>query len=169
MNAARVVAALQANGQTICTAESITGGALASALVDIAGASNVFAGGVTTYSLEAKRAVLGLRESELAHGAVSAVAATQMAQRARSLFGTDYALSTTGVAGPASERGVPEGTVWLGFASKTDGGAILVDLAQVSGPSQSASFRNRIRAAAVTAALELVFTQAVFAELHPQT
>ena len=167
--AARVVEVLHTNGKTICTAESLTGGALASALVDIAGASTVFAGGVTTYSLEAKRAVLGFSETELAHGAVSAEVATHMAQRVRKLFGTDYALSTTGVAGPGPHRGVAEGTVWLGFASKTSSGAISVDLAGVKGSSTSASARNLIRAAAVTAALDLVFNQTVFAGLHPQT
>jgi nicotinamide-nucleotide amidase len=92
-----------------------------------------------------------------------------MAQRVRKLFGTDYALSTTGVAGPGPHRGVAEGTVWLGFASKTESGAISVDLAGVKGSSTSASARNLIRAAAVTAALDLVFNQAVFAGLHPQT
>ena len=167
--AARVVEVLHTNGKTICTAESLTGGALASALVDIAGASTVFAGGVTTYSLEAKRAVLGFSETELAHGAVSAEVAAHMAQRVRKLFGTDYALSTTGVAGPGPHRGVAEGTVWLGFASKTSSGAIWVDLAGVRDPSTSGSARNVIRAAAVTAALDLVFTQAVFDGLHPQT
>ncbi|MDE0974472.1 MAG: CinA family protein [Candidatus Nanopelagicales bacterium] len=167
--AARVVKLLHANRKTICTAESFTGGELASALVDIAGASAVFAGGVTTYSLEAKRAVLGFSQIELAGGAVSAEVAINMAQRVRKLFGTDYSLSTTGVAGPGPHRGVAEGTVWLGFASKTSSEAISVDLVGVKGPSTSGSSRNVIRAAAVTAALELVFTQAVFDELHPQT
>ncbi len=163
MSADRVVAALQSNGETICTAESITGGALANALVDIPGASKVFAGGVIVYSIEAKRAILGLSESELAHGVVSAEVATAMAQRARSLFGTDYALSSTGVAGPGPDQGVPEGTIWLGFASKNSGGAVLLEAPQPIGD------RNQIRAVAVAAALELVFTQAVFAGLHPQT
>ena len=85
--AARVVELLHANRKTICTAESLTGGELASALVDIAGASAVFAGGVTTYSLEAKRAVLGFSQTELADGAVSAEVATSMAQRVRKLLG----------------------------------------------------------------------------------
>ena len=167
--AARVVELLHANGKSICTAESITGGDLASALVDIAGASTVFAGGVTTYPLEAKRAVLGFSETELADGAVSAEVATYMAQRVRKLFGTDYALSTTGVAGPGPHRGVAQGTVWLGFASKTSSGAISVDLAGVRDLPTSGSARNVIREAAVTAALDLVFTQAVFDGLHPQT
>ncbi len=163
MSAARVVAALQASGETICTAESITGGAIASALVDVPGASKVFAGGVITYSIEAKKKVLGIKESELAHGVVTADVATAMALRARSLFGTDYALSSTGVAGPGQEQGVPEGTIWLGFASKSASGAVLIDAFPSIGD------RNEIRAVAVTAALELVFTQEVFAGLHQQS
>jgi nicotinamide-nucleotide amidase len=159
----RVVAALQANGQSICTAESITGGAIASALVGTPGASKVFTGGVITYSIQAKRDVLGVTESELAFGVVSAEVATAMAQRARILFGTDYAISSTGVAGPGPSEGIPAGTVWLGFASKHARGAVMLNALSPHGE------RNQIRAAAVVSVFELFFTHAVFALLHPQS
>ena len=148
---------LRENGQSVSVAESLTGGSLASALVDIPGASEVFFGGVVAYTIATKREVLGVSEDALTCGVVSQEVAIAMAKGALELFGSDYAISTTGVAGPGSQEGIEPGTVWLGCASKVLTGAVLIKL-----PGD----RNQIRAAAVNAALELIDTQEVFSRLR---
>ena len=163
MIAQQVVDLLRFNRATICTAESITGGEIASTLVAIPGASEVFSGGVVTYTVHSKIKVLGISDIELGHGVVSKEVALGMAVRARELFASDFALSSTGVAGPGPDQGVPAGTIWLGFASKSASGAVFVQI------PPSISDRNAIRAAAVEASLSLVLKAGLFAELHPQT
>ena len=148
---------LRENGQSVSVAESLTGGLLASALVDIPGASDVFLGGVVAYTIATKREVLGVSEDALTCGVVSQEVAIAMAKGALELFGSDYAISTTGVAGPGSQEGIEPGTVWLGCASKVLTGAVLIKLT---------GDRNQIRAAAVNAALELIDTQEVFSRLR---
>jgi nicotinamide-nucleotide amidase len=155
--ASELIDALRRNEQSLSVAESLTGGLLASALIDIPGASDVFSGGVVAYTAQAKREVLGVHEEALAHGVVSQEVAIAMAQGALELFGSDYALSTTGIAGPGPQEGQEPGTIWLGCASKTVSGAILVQLA---------GDRNQIRVAAVSAALAMIDTQVVFSRLH---
>jgi len=92
---------LGAHGQTLSTAESCTGGLIGDAITDIPGSSDYYRGGVIAYANEAKQNVLGVRPGTLAVlGAVSEETALQMARGARRLFGTDYALSVTGLAGP---------------------------------------------------------------------
>ncbi len=157
MIASELIDALRRNEQSLSVAESLTGGLLASALIDIPGASDVFSGGVVAYTAQAKREVLGVHEEALAHGVVSQEVAIAMAQGALELFGSDYALSTTGIAGPGPQEGQEPGTIWLGCASKTVSGAILVQLA---------GDRNQIRVAAVSAALAMIDTQVVFSRLH---
>lgn len=157
MIAREIIDALRMNGQNLSVAESLTGGLLASALIDIPGASDVFLGGVVAYTAQAKREVLKVGDEALGHGVVSQEVAIAMAQGARELFGSDYALATTGIAGPGPQDGQEPGTVWLGCASKIDSGAILVKLA---------GDRNQIRAAAVNAALEMIDTQVVFSRFH---
>lgn len=107
--------ALGAAGLTISTAESCTGGLIAHILTETAGSSAWVLGGAVTYANEIKERVLGVqRETLLAHGAVSAETAIEMAQGARRLFGTDLALSATGIAGPGGAvDGKPVGTVFL--------------------------------------------------------
>lgn len=152
-----LIDALRRNGQSLSVAESLTGGLLASAFIDIPGASDVFLGGVVAYTAQAKGEVLKVDEEALSHGVVSKEVAIAMAQGACELFGSDYALSTTGIAGPGPQEGQEAGTIWLGCASKDSSGAILVKLV---------GDRNQIRAAAVNAALEMIDTQVVFSRLH---
>ena len=106
-------------GLTLATAESCTGGRIASLLTSMAGASDYFRGGVVAYSNDVKEAVLGVRHDTLAeHGAVSEATVRQMAEGVRRITGSDYAVATTGVAGPGG--GTPDkpvGTVWIGGAS----------------------------------------------------
>ena len=104
---------------TLATAESCTGGALAQQLTAMAGASEYYLGGVVAYSNETKERALGVKhETLLAHGAVSEETVRQMAEGVRERLHADYAVATTGIAGPTG--GTPEkpvGTVWIAVAS----------------------------------------------------
>ena len=107
-------------GLTLATAESCTGGTLASRLTALAGASAYFRGGVVAYCNEVKECALGVKHSTLAaHGAVSEETAREMAEGVREHLGADYGVATTGIAGPGG--GTPEkpvGTVWVAIASE---------------------------------------------------
>jgi nicotinamide-nucleotide amidase len=102
---------------TVATAESLTGGALAAAVVDVPGASACFEGAVVSYSNRVKTEVLGVPARLLAErGSVDPDVAVAMAEGARRRLGTDWAVSTTGAAGPEPHDGKPVGTVYLGVA-----------------------------------------------------
>ena len=109
---------MKKEGKTLATAESCTGGTLAHQLTAMAGASEYFRGGVVAYSNEVKECALGVRhETLVAHGAVSEETVREMATGARERLGADYAVATTGIAGPGG--GTPEkpvGTVWIAVA-----------------------------------------------------
>ena len=118
-NAENLVSLLRARGLTCATAESCTGGGVGSAITAVPGSSDVFLGGVVSYSNDVKHRVLGVDgETLAAHGAVSAETAAQMAEGARGLLRADLAVSITGIAGPgggSDEK--PVGLVWFGLAS----------------------------------------------------
>ena len=103
--------------KTIATAESCTGGALASALVEYPGISSVFLDGTVTYSNEAKQKRLGVKQETLQkYGAVSAETAKEMAEGAANTAGTEIGLATTGIAGPnGAEENKPVGLVYIGL------------------------------------------------------
>ncbi|MGO8678148.1 MAG: competence/damage-inducible protein A [Limisphaerales bacterium] len=113
-----IVGRLASLGKTLALAESCTGGCIAHLLTNVPGASAVLLAGVVAYTNEAKRKFLGVRAETLAqNGAVSEAVALEMAQGARSQTGADYALSVTGIAGPAGGTDVkPVGTVFVGLA-----------------------------------------------------
>ena len=92
-------------------AESLTGGLVASRLVEVEGASVWLKGSVVSYDSEVKYTLLGVPEGPV----VSEVAARAMASNARRILGSDIGLSLTGVAGPAEQDGRPPGTVFIGL------------------------------------------------------
>ncbi|GAA1150226.1 CinA family protein [Nocardioides aquiterrae] len=113
----RVHLLLRAAGQTVATAESLTGGRLAVALTDIPGASETYLGGVVTYATELKASVLDVDQQIIEeHGVVSPECAKAMASGVRALTGATFGIATTGVAGPADQEGKPPGTVFVGIS-----------------------------------------------------
>lgn len=106
-----VVALLRGRGVTVATAESLTGGLLAAALVSVPGASDVFGGGVVSYATELKAELAGVPAAVLEqHGPVSAGTAEAMAEGVRRRLGAAAGVATTGVAGPDPLDGHPPGT-----------------------------------------------------------
>ena len=101
MDVCDIVANLSAKKLTVATAESCTGGLIASTIVDVPGASDCFNEGYVTYSNEAKMKNLGvLDETLMAHGAVSTETATEMAKGVKKRAKADFGLASTGIAGP---------------------------------------------------------------------
>jgi nicotinamide-nucleotide amidase len=146
--AAAVHEALLARGETLAVAESLTGGALGSALTAVAGVSATFRGGVVAYATDVKGSVLGVDADLLGRaGAVDPEVARQMAGGVRDLLGATYGLATTGVAGPDPQDGHPPGEVHLALAAP--GGTVAVQVA-LDGD------REQIRAEAVRRALGLL-------------
>jgi nicotinamide-nucleotide amidase len=139
---------LRRSGATVAAAESLTGGLLAAALTDVAGASTVFRGGVVAYATPLKALLLGVPEDLLAsRGAVDPDVAAAMAAGVRARLGATYGLATTGVAGPAPQDGKPVGTVHVGVAGPA---GVRVASHRFDGD------RAAVRAAATSAAIELL-------------
>ena len=111
---------LRLKNLTAGTAESCTGGMIASKLTSVAGSSDYFLGSVVSYANEVKQSMLGVSENDLKmYGAVSRQVVEQMAKGALKALGCDYAVSTSGIAGPGG--GTPEkpvGTIWIALANK---------------------------------------------------
>ena len=113
-------ALLREKDRTLAAAESCTGGLIAKRMTDLAGASQIFMGGVVSYTNFVKANVLGVPQALLdEHGAVSEPVARAMAEGVRRITGADCGISVTGVAGPDSdERGNAVGTVYIGYADE---------------------------------------------------
>jgi PncC family amidohydrolase len=124
-----VVKKLTKKKATLSVAESITGGGLAAAITDVAGSSKVFMGGVIAYDDAVKVKELSVNKKSLSKfTAVSEEVAKEMAAGALAKFKTDYAIATTGVAGPGKAYGLKAGTVWVAIASKKEVFAIALSL-----------------------------------------
>ena len=104
---------------TIATAESCTGGLVASRLTDLSGASNYFKGGVVAYTNEIKKSILHVKAETLENfGAVSSQTALEMATNVREIFSATIGLSTTGVAGPLTSENKPVGLVFIAIVGE---------------------------------------------------
>ncbi len=144
-----VATLLRKRGETLATAESCTGGLIATTLTDMPGSSVYFKGGVIPYSNEAKQNMVRVEEQLLIeHGAVSTEVAEALAANTRELFRTDYAISTTGIAGPGG--GTPEKPVGLVYVGYADSAGVTSRKLELSGT------RERIRERTVLAALDLL-------------
>ena len=141
---------LRAAGWKIATAESCTGGLMAKRLTDTAGSSRYFERGFVTYSNASKIELLGVSAADLEkHGAVSRQVAAAMAEGAVERSGADFALSTTGIAGPGGGSiKKPVGTVYIAKASRN--GATKVE--KHAFPTDRESFKQL----ATQAALDLL-------------
>ena len=129
MIANSVVKKLIKKKASLSVAESITGGGLSAAITEVAGSSKVFLGGVIAYADEIKINELKVDAKTLKKfTAVSEEVAKEMATGARKKFNTDYAIATTGVAGPGKAYGQKAGTVWIAIASKKEVFAIALAL-----------------------------------------
>ena len=143
---------MRERGLTLATAESCTGGTIASLFTAMAGASAYFLGGVVAYANEVKRDVLGVNYDDImTHGAVSETVARQMAEGVRRTTGADYAIATTGIAGPTGgSEAKPVGTVWMAVATPTHTVAVM---------RNSGLDRGQIISRAAAYAIELLYNE----------
>ncbi|MBB5872316.1 nicotinamide-nucleotide amidase [Allocatelliglobosispora scoriae] len=148
--AERLVVRLRERGETLGVAESLTGGLLAASVVEVAGASAVFRGGIVAYATELKASLVGVPAGLLAErGPVDPDVAAALAEGARDRCGATWGLGTTGVAGPTPQGGHEVGVVYLGLCGP--GGGRVRSL-RLTGS------RSEIRVASVTAALDLLYS-----------
>ncbi|MEM4262452.1 MAG: CinA family protein [Thermoplasmata archaeon] len=113
---------LRERGLTLAAAESCTGGRIGDKITNVPGSSDYFLGSAVTYSNDAKMWILGVKRSSLhRYGAVSEQVAKEMALGAMKKFGSDIAVSTTGIAGPTGgSKEKPVGLVWFAVAHEDD-------------------------------------------------
>ena len=119
---------LREAGKTLSLAESCTGGHLSELITSVAGCSDYYKGSVTSYSNEVKMKVLGVKAETLAqHGAVSEECVREMAAGVLRALDTDYAVATSGIAGPGGgSPAKPVGTAWLAAAKRLPDGSVSV-------------------------------------------
>jgi nicotinamide-nucleotide amidase len=155
--ASALVSALSERGQTVAIAESLTGGLVCAALVEVPGASAVLRGAVVSYATDLKGRLLGVDEDLLARrGPVDPTVATQMASGVRERLSADWGLATTGVAGPDPQNGVQPGRVYVAIAapqvrgvtagSQTRNGVLELDLPGNRALVRAASTEHALRA-----------------------
>ena len=142
--ASEIIDALRQRNETLSTAESLTAGALSSAIVRVAGASDVFLGGITAYSDEVKISHLFVDPQLIAkHTSISQEVAIAMAQGAMRSFGTTWAIATTGVAGPNPVGSHPVGTVWVAIEGPVS------ECIELSLSGERETIRNAVTASAI--------------------
>lgn len=158
LDPARVVfllSELRERGQTVATAESLTGGLLTALLTAVPGASTVVRGGIICYATDLKHTLVGVDVGLLAaRGPVDPDVARQLAAGVRRRCGASIGVALTGVAGPDPQDGVPVGAVYV--AIDADGATTVVG----PGLPPAGAGRWGVRAAAVRAAVELLATAA---------
>lgn len=120
-HARQIVEILKSQAATVSVAESLTGGGVGFALTQIPGSSEIFLGGVISYTSEVKVRELGVSQSTIDEfSVVSEEVAREMAQGVMKKFGTTWAIATTGIAGPGDYKGIREGTVWIAICGPTN-------------------------------------------------
>ncbi|MET7282437.1 CinA family protein [Kribbella sp. NPDC005582] len=145
-----LVGTLKARGETLATAESLTGGMVGAALTDVPGVSAVYRGGVVVYATDLKATLAGVPQDLLdAVGPVHPDTAAALAKGVRERLTATYGLATTGVAGPDPQAGVEAGTVYVAAAGPS---AVQVRKLQLNGD------RSAVRQGSVRAALDLLAT-----------
>ncbi len=148
MPATRVAELLKKHKRTVATAESCTGGLIAKLLTDIPGSSEYFIEGVVAYANEAKTRLLGVPAQLIAErGAVSRQVAVAMALGCRAKSGADFALSTTGIAGPTG--GTPENPVGLVYIALADAHGCRVEELRLDNILPRSTIRERTAQAAI--------------------
>ena len=145
-----VLAALRRRGETLATAESLTGGLLGGLLTGVSGASAAYVGGVISYATRLKAELAGVPPETLAaHGPVAGQTAAEMAAGVARRCGADWGLATTGVAGPDPQDGHPVGEVYVAAAHPA-AGRVEVRALGLTGD------RSAIRAATAAQAVDLL-------------
>ncbi|MBR4844675.1 MAG: competence/damage-inducible protein A [Alistipes sp.] len=139
-------------GKSLAIAESCTGGMIASKFTAMAGASNYLLGGVVAYSNDIKCNILGVNRDDIeCFGAVSEVVALEMAEGVRRITGADYAIATTGIAGPGGgSKHKPVGTVWMAIATPNGSRAMM---------RNSGTDRGQIISRASAYAIEMLYEE----------
>ena len=139
-------------GKSLAIAESCTGGMIASKFTAMAGASNYLLGGVVAYSNDVKCNILGVNRDDIeCFGAVSEVVALEMAEGVRRITGADYAIATTGIAGPGGgSKHKPVGTVWMAIATPNGSRAMM---------RNSGTDRGQIISRASAYAIEMLYEE----------
>jgi nicotinamide-nucleotide amidase len=152
----RVVAALRQRGETVATAESLTGGLVCAVLTSVPGSSAVVRGGLIVYATALKASLAGVDAEDLHRlGAVDPVIASQLATGARERCESTWGIGLTGVAGPEPQDGIAPGTVHVGLAGP-DG----VQVRTIE-PSGDSGDRHEVRSSAVSTALALLWARVV--------
>jgi nicotinamide-nucleotide amidase len=143
-----LIGALKTKGETVATAESLTGGLVAAVLTSVPGSSAVVRGGLVVYATPLKHELAGVDAELLAkHGPVHPDVAAQLAEGARSVCGATWGIGLTGVAGPDPQDGIEPGVVHIGVSGP--------DVAEVRTIGLEGN-RHQVRAAAVLTALDLL-------------
>ncbi|MDG4829697.1 CinA family protein [Solwaraspora sp. WMMD1047] len=147
--AAAAVHLLRDRRETLAVVESLTGGLLAATIVDVAGVSGVFRGGLVVYATELKSQLAGVPADLLAErGPVDPDVAAALAEGGRRRCRADWAVATTGVAGPEPQNGQPVGRVYVAVAGP-DGGSVVREF-------DLPGNRVAVRCATVTAGLRML-------------
>lgn len=145
-----VIAALRRRGETVATAESLTGGLVCAELTSVPGSSAAVRGGLIVYATDLKATLAGVADHILErHGAVHPAVAAQLATGARLRCAADWGIGLTGVAGPDPQDGVAPGTVYIALAGPCN----VLDVRKTG----LAGDRAGVRAAAVGTALAMLW------------
>lgn len=106
--------------KNLSTAESCTGGLIASSITNVSGASKIFLGGFIVYATEMKKKLLGIESEIFEYGVISPQMALEMAKKVRNITGSNFSIATTGNLGPEVMEGKPRGLIYIAVADEKD-------------------------------------------------